>query len=88
MNWRLKRGLFWKTHKPPMPWKPTLVVISCLLAYLTVAAFDNLKARAAEMEQLAESNAGLAQVVIDCLNGASGFYFKDADLAFSCGAKL
>ena len=71
-----------------MPWREILIVIAILAAYLLAQYVTELGDKAARMEALAESNAGLAQVVLDCMNGASGFMFKDAGLLFECAKPL
>ena len=88
MNLRFMYGLHWKRKHPPIPARQLLLVALCLATYGAVARVDSLAERAQEMEALAESNAGLAEVTLSCMNGAAGYYFKQANLAYSCGEKL
>ena len=88
MSKRLRKGLFWPTHRAPIPYRDIAVTVACLLTYALVAKFDGLEERAKHMEELAKSNEGLAEVTLNCLNGASGFYWRDAGLAYECGKEL
>lgn len=78
---RLRYGMFWPKKHPPMPWR-------FLFMTAAVIAFAYQSLRAIEAEEVAENNAGLATVTLACMNGASGFYWKDAGLSFSCGQPL
>ena len=88
MNRRIRKGLFWPAHRAPIPYRDIAVTVACLLTYVLVVKFDSLEVRARHMERLAESNAGLAEVTLACMNGASGFYWRDAGLAYECGKGL
>ncbi len=88
MNKRIRKGLFWPTHRAPTPFRTIAIVTACALTYGLVAKFDGLEKRAKHMEKLARSNEGLAAVTLSCMNGASGFYWKDAGIAFECGKEL
>jgi hypothetical protein len=81
---RLSHGLYWPTSRPPVPWRSffhaTILASLVWLAYSLMTS----EAMAQQLAELAESNAAWAQVAIDCLNGANGFYVKDAGIAIMC----
>jgi hypothetical protein len=85
---RLRYGLTWRNTFPPMPWREILIIATILLIYGLAARIDHLGDLAAQKAAEAESNAALAQITLDCMNGANGFMFKDAGLLFECGKPL
>lgn len=81
---RLRRGLFWKTSRPPMPWKQTLVVVACIAAYVGVAQVDRLAERAAIMERVVTAYEPFVQTLRDCERGATGYYYTGSTKAYLC----
>lgn len=85
---RLKHGLHWQSKYPPLPWRSILIIIFLVLVYGLADYVTTLGDYAAEMEKIAESNKALAQITLDCMNGAVGFGWRDAGLIYECGKKL
>jgi hypothetical protein len=77
---RLRYGMYWATHRPPMPWRHVAVLTLCALTYLGVSYVDNLHERVKQME----GDGAYAKVLFDCMSGASGFYFADTTEVFAC----
>ena len=77
---RLRYGMYWATHRPPMPWRHVAVIALSLITYIGVSHVDRLEERVLEME----SYKPYAQTLFDCMSGASGFHFPDTTEVFAC----
>lgn len=66
-------------------WPDVVVVIGCILAYMTVAIVDDVANEKAVAHEKARADA-YQQAMIACLN-SGGFYFKDTQRAYICSAK-
>jgi hypothetical protein len=65
-KWRMSRGLFWPTNRPPIPWRAivrtTLLIAGLLGAYGLVDANDRAAEARLEAEQASAD-------LLACLNG-------------------
>lgn len=86
---RLKHGLRWAGSTPGMRelarWLQGFALATAIVLAVGVAdLIDRMNDEVIAIREQAQSDADAAKVLHDCMSGAAGFYYKQANLAFAC----